>query len=165
MARDRPAGRHPAAQVIIAFLLACGEAEAPEPVVEAAPQGPVAGALVTNDQFAAWLETNPQYKREQAIHNGVADEDYLQRWPDGKPPAGKGAGPVGGVSFHIASEYCADDGGVAKLDQPPPMAEVDGMIFEMRTAADGTAVFVSTTANVPTDSVTTSPYATFRCSR
>ena len=150
--------------MILALALACAQPiEAPPPAPEAAPQGPVAGPLVTNDEFSAWLSSHPDYAPATAIAAGLADEHYLARWPDGKPPPSKLAGPVGGVSFAIAQVYCKDHGGVAGLDQPPKFQEVADMIFEIRTGPYGTAVFVSSTADVPTDDATTSPYATFRC--
>ncbi|MCW2316722.1 formylglycine-generating enzyme required for sulfatase activity [Rhodoblastus acidophilus] len=65
---------------------------------------------VTSAQFAAFLATNPQWRREAAPRLFV-DPNYLRRWREGAPAAGEAQAPVTNVSWFAAQAFCEARGG------------------------------------------------------
>jgi formylglycine-generating enzyme required for sulfatase activity len=64
---------------------------------------------VTNSQFQAFLAENADWapgNRAALAAKGLATEDYLADWADGRIPAGREEFPVTMVSWHAAAAYC-----------------------------------------------------------
>jgi formylglycine-generating enzyme required for sulfatase activity len=63
-------------------------------------------APVTNEQYAVFLQSNPQWRRGQ-VAAIFADKNYLSHWSSAlQPPAGSARQPVVRVSWFAASAYC-----------------------------------------------------------
>jgi formylglycine-generating enzyme len=61
---------------------------------------------VTNAQFAAFVQKNPQWRRDR-VARVFADEQYLSHWQSPLVPGKEGANkPVVHVSWFAASAYC-----------------------------------------------------------
>jgi gamma-glutamyl hercynylcysteine S-oxide synthase len=66
-------------------------------------------AEVTNAQFQAFVAENPDWapgNRAALAAKGLAAEDYLADWVNGRTPAGREELPVTMVSWHAAAAYC-----------------------------------------------------------
>lgn len=66
---------------------------------------------VTNGEFAAFVEANPEWRRDRAP-GMFRDGGYLEHWDTASEPGAAGDDrPVTHVSWYAASAYCADQGG------------------------------------------------------
>jgi formylglycine-generating enzyme required for sulfatase activity len=90
---------------------------------------------VSNAQFAKFLESTPQWRRDR-VASLFADDGYLSHWANAmKPGASIGAQPVTRVSWFAATAYCEARGGrlpmwheweyVAAADEHQPDARND----------------------------------------
>ena len=64
---------------------------------------------VTNSQYQAFLSENPDWapgNTAALTAKGLATEDYLADWANGRIPAGREELPVTTVSWHAAAAYC-----------------------------------------------------------
>ena len=59
---------------------------------------------VTNAQFKAFVDANPQWRKDQ-IPTNYHDGDYLKPWSGNSYPPGKGNHPVTHVSWYAAMAY------------------------------------------------------------
>ena len=97
--------------------------------------------LVTNAQYARWLESHPQWKPEAAKASGLADEFYLDQWNGDQPAAGTENGPVLYIPHLAARTYCQGRGGLPQIsDAPTTWADDGSRIFELRFDGDQAAV-------------------------
>jgi formylglycine-generating enzyme required for sulfatase activity len=66
---------------------------------------------VTNGEFAAFVATHPQWRRDQ-VAKVFADDSYLAHWPNAMSPlpGAQAAQPVTGVSWFAAEAYCRAQG-------------------------------------------------------
>ena len=65
---------------------------------------------VTNGEFLAFVQSQPQWRREQ-VATVFADAHYLSQWPaSGTPGATQAAQPVVNVSWFAANAYCHAQG-------------------------------------------------------
>lgn len=105
-----------------------------------------AGTLVSNSQYARWLAKNPDWGRDQAISNGLADDNYLFGWSADAPPPGQETRPVQYVPHLAARAYCQGRGGLPQIgDEPTTWDEGSvGLGFEWRLAGDAPASLEST---------------------
>jgi formylglycine-generating enzyme required for sulfatase activity len=62
---------------------------------------------VTNGEFAAFVATHPQWRRDK-VAAVFADDSYLAHWPNATSPlpGAQAAQPVTGVSWFAAQAYC-----------------------------------------------------------
>jgi len=102
----------------------------PEPQPTKAPPAPP--KLVSNQAFASFVGTHPDWGREAAIARGAADQGYLRDWTDGPPP-----GPVTRLSWKAAAAYCAGRGGLLGIDEPPWTWEAGAVQLEWRASGSG----------------------------
>ena len=61
--------------------------------------------LVTNAEFKAFVDANPQWQRER-IGSMFHDGHYLEHWHNDQIPSGKAMHPVVNVSWYAAVAYC-----------------------------------------------------------
>jgi tRNA A-37 threonylcarbamoyl transferase component Bud32 len=143
-------------------------APAPPPASGPAAAAPksAAGRPVSAAAFAAFLASNPEWMRDEAIARKRAGDSYLQGWRGATPPAG--AQHALHVSFFAAEAYCAARGGLAALDAAPATwPEGSGPFQEWRGAPKGGAAWrrfdgVVSTAVRRTDA---NGFTGFRCVR
>jgi len=130
------------------------------------PQAP--GALVSNAQFARWLQSHPEWMPEAARASGRADSFYLQGWTQGQPKDGTGAQPVQYVTHLAARAYCQGRGGLPQVTDPPTSWNEGavGLGFEYRMKGDQPAS-VEANGNVSTFIASNQAFLQtgFRCKR
>lgn len=90
----------------------------PAPVVDVAPapveEAPRDPTVVSGEDYAAWIEQNPAWSRDEARKSDRANNRYLRKWRPEPPP-----GPVVQIPWAAARDYCASRGGLLGLDEPP----------------------------------------------
>lgn len=83
------------------------------------------GTLVRRDDFARFLEGQPDWLAEAAIARGDAGSGYLRDWTGATPPS-PGSAAATNVSWAAAAAYCKSRGGLAGVDDPPTSWEESG---------------------------------------
>lgn len=102
---------------------------APAPTVPAPPPpAPALGRLVSNQSYAGWLKSHPDWQPEAAKKSGKASDRYLRKWTDGTPP-----GQLTQIPWAAARDYCASRGGLVGIDEAP-LTWTDGANQEWRDA-------------------------------
>jgi len=93
---------------------------------------PSSGGLVTAAQFAGFLESHPEWTRENAVAAGKADHNYLPGWDAATPPPDS-AGPVTNVCWAAASAFCQGRGGLLDVNDAPLEWPEDKALMHWRT--------------------------------
>ncbi len=60
---------------------------------------------VTNVQYKAFVDANPQWRKDGKLHGSFYTKSYLNDWNDNNYPEGEGDHPVHYVTWHAAMAY------------------------------------------------------------